>query len=345
MFAANGNDADRWGKTMAKVDLTEEQQRIQDSAAELARQIKEKTGKKDADGNEIDYNKVEYIGVVYRDGDKLKISQLYTKNDEFSAPWEKAFKEAGGEKNIVAVVHNHPKAIGANSGNQSDTDQANKLPSDNDWKLAETKFKDRSDVALYILGPDDYLRKYENTDRAKWLREWGDNPNDGDGYAPSLGPVVKVPKEPPRLEDPRTPEQASTESRQLYAQASSRQLPSMEQHSPESRQQMAAYAACVAAERGWDGVVGVGLNNATATQRGGELLCIAGKSSNPDPHANGVAVPVDVATAASPGQWLAKADVARDTLAQSQAQAQSQQQTQDQTQSQGQNQTLTLSRF
>lgn len=53
-------------------------------------------------------------------------------------------------------------------------------------------------------------------------------------------------------------------------------------------------AACigrVAHERGFDGVVAVGLNRAGEGRQAGESLCIQGRSSNPDPYANRATIP------------------------------------------------------
>ncbi len=292
MFGPNGNDADHQGMTMAKqppaVEMTKDQQEIETLATGLAEDIRTKDGTLNKKG-QLE-TKVEYVGVVYRGDDgKLHVTQLYTSNDTSRAPLGDAIKEAGGADRVVAVVHNHPQAhvekLARADPTVSESDQrkGNMLPSEGDWNIAEQQFKKRTDVTYYLLTPDDKLLKYPYAEHAKWDREREGNPlqKARGNYDPDFGQEVELPsKRPARQETPK-PDQASPQSQTLYAQAMSNQLPSMQAYPDETRQQMAAFAATVAVKNSWDGISGIGMNNATATQRAGDLLCIAGKSNNP----------------------------------------------------------------
>lgn len=330
-----------------------EELRVKELAFEIAGTIKAKDGTTTNEKGELErsHDDVEYAALIYRDGDTLKATRLYTDNQTSQTTLTAAFAEAGGKQNVVGIVHNHPKAHvkeveSRDHVSESEAVAANRLPSEGDWDTATRQFGKRKDATHFILDPDGQLRAYDTEDRQKWLTHL---------KGPQVGPNKGNPdlKSPPALDPPQgaatpskspAPDQASLQSQSLYAQASERQLPSMAQQPPEVRAQMAAYATCVAAQMGWREIVGIGMNTSTPTQRGGELLCIAGKSDNPDPHANGLAVPRDTASAATPGEWLAKADLARDSLAQSQR-AQSPSQVQDTPQPQNQHPALSLSRF
>lgn len=153
-------------------------------------------------------------------------------------------------------------------------------------------------------------------------------------------------KEPSPTTQPQS-DQSSLESWKLYAQAADRQLSSMNHYTDEDRERMCAHAVFLGAQRGWTGIEGIGPNNATAHHRAGEFLCVAGKSHSPDPSVNGVAVPINNALNASAGEWLNKADTARQEYALTKSQAQTQTQSQSLAHEQPQNQgnTLTLSRL
>lgn len=353
--------------------LSDEDRRIYELAFQLSDQIKAKDGTtRNAKGDiERNYQEVEYLGLIYRDGNELKITRLYSSNDPSRVENSRAFGDAGGVENVVGVVHNHPYAHveimrdGRNGGQpvpQETAERANRLPSEGDWRMVKENFDGRKDVSLFIFDHESKLRAFDTEARSKWLAEV---------IGPSIGPrkgqpeydappaldrtlfATSKPPEPTSVDSlptaaapilpsptptgsPTTappPDQASLQSQALYAQAMSNQLPSMQAYPDEQRQQMAGYATFMAAERGWNGIAGIGMNNATATQKAGDLLCIAGKSDNPDPHANGVAVPPDQAMKATPVEWLAQADAARQTLAQTQALTQQLAQSQEQSQS------------
>lgn len=345
-------------KQSPAVEMTEEQKRIEELAVGLAEEIRAKHGTLNKKGKLE--TSVEYVGVVYRDKEgTLRVTELHTINDTSKAPLGDAIKEAGHADRVVAVVHNHPethvdKVTAENPGaSESDQRKNNKLPSKDDWENAEKKFGDRTDVTYYLLTPDDRLLKYPYAERKDWDREReGDRFQKARGnYNPDFGQEVELPSKRRTQSDAQTqesnaptPNQASPQNQALYAQATERQLPTMQQYSTEDQQRMCAHAVYLGAQRGWSGIEGVAPNNATPHHRAGEFLCVAGKSDSPDPAANGVAVPMSDALKAAPGEWLNKADTARQEYALTQSQAQSMQQTQDQAQSQGQNQTLTLSR-
>lgn len=74
---------------------------------------------------------------------------------------------------VVGVVHNHPPSI-VDAVPESDRKQSadiNKLPSDGDWTRAREKFGDRTDVACYVLGPDQVLRKHDYQHNQEWDRK------------------------------------------------------------------------------------------------------------------------------------------------------------------------------
>jgi len=319
-----------------------EELRAQQLAYELSDAIKAKDGntKNEKGAIEKSREEVEYVALIYRDGDTLKATRIYTDNHSSQASLNHALKEAGGAENVVGVVHNHPDAhvkVTKLLGGVSDEDAlaANRLPSRGDWDNAKKMFGNRKDVTYFLLDPDDKLRAYDYEKREKWLTNLeGAKAGSGKGN-PSLKSASELerPASAPAQETDTKPDQISQKSQTFYAQAMSNQLPSMQVFSEENRQQMSAYAAFVAAGRGWNEITGMGMNNATATQRAGDLLCIAGRSNNPDPHANGIAVSPEHAVQATPGEWLAKADTMRETFAQTQAQMQQTTQSQQQSQS------------
>ena len=319
-----------------------EELRIRQLAYEVSDAIKAKDGttKNEKGDVEKSHEKVEYVALIYRDGDTLKTTKIYTDNHSSRATLDDALKQAGGAQNVVGVVHNHPDAHVAVVESESGVDNkkavaVNLLPSRGDWDGAIKIFGDRKDVTYFILGPDDKLRAYDYEDRQKWLTNLEGAKLGPSANNPSLKPASELerPMLAPAQEAEPKPEKISQQSQALYAQAMSNQLPSMQAFSEENRQQMSAYAACVAAERGWSEIAGISMNHATATQRAGDLLCIAGRSNNPDPHANGVAVSPEHAIQATPGEWLVKADTMRETLAQTQTQMQQMTQSQQQSQS------------
>ncbi len=342
--------------------LTTEEQRIYELAFQLSDQIKAKDGTTKNEKGEIERNHqgVEYLGLIYRDGNELKITKLYTSNHSSRVENSHAIADAGGAENIVGVVHNHPEAhvkvMENRDGVTRETaEAANRLPSKGDWKdMAEEYFKGRKDVTLFILDHDGELRAFDTERQRKWLTEvdgeWrGSMQTSPPSYhsprpldrsllmavepseqnhqgAPTSAATPETP--------PTTPQQSSRESQYLYAQATERQLPTMQQFSTDDQQRMCAHAVYLGAQRGWSEIEGVAPNNATAHHRAGEFLCVAGKSSNPDPSVNGVAVQMEDALKASPGEWLSKADTARQEYAIAQTQAETQQMTRSQEQSQ-----------
>lgn len=139
------------------------------------------------------HDKVEYVAAIYRDGDTLRATELFTENNHFRADAAPAIAAAGGADRVVALVHNHPMEIVRRADNQPDTLAANRLPSENDWNSARAQFGERSDASLFVLGPDDRLRRYEYEDRQRWVREVVPGPFDRDGYNPRPGPTIDLP--------------------------------------------------------------------------------------------------------------------------------------------------------
>jgi hypothetical protein len=333
-FSVGKKRAEKMAKDLSKEIPTAEELRAQQLAYELSDAIKAKDGTTKNEKGEIEkrYDEVEYVAVIYRDGDTLRASRLHTINEPSKAPLGLAIKEAGGAENVVGVVHNHPDAhVASQQGNAL---AANRLPSSGDWDVAESVFGKRKDVTYFVLDPDDKLRAYDYEDRRKWLTHLEGpkvGPNKGNPdykSAPELERPMLAPAQGP---EPK-PDQASRQSQELYAQATSKQLPAMQQFSTDDQQRMCAHAVYLGSARGWTGIEGIAPNNATAQHRAGEFLCVAGKSNSPDPAVNGVAVPMSEALKASPAEWLTKADTTRQEHALTQEQAQTQGQERSQAQ-------------
>ncbi|MFK3650577.1 XVIPCD domain-containing protein [Lysobacter enzymogenes] len=299
---------------------------------ELAKQLARAIMGKD------DYTRAEYVGVVYRSGGELKVTTLSTQGSHFKAPLGLAIAEAGGADNVVAVVHNHPKK---NAESQFDPSAALKLdefPSsrpgkkDNpgDWDNAQKLFGERTDVTYYLLDPNDKLRRYDYADREKWIREVAppnsiEAPRGGKSYHPApaidLQPVLPAshPQSDPGLSDPHAAK-LQAQARDAVATMESGLGVAWSRDS----ERIAACIGRVAYERGFEGIVSVGLNRAGEHQPAGELLCVQGRSSNPDPYANRATLPVREAantpveeslrrieTARAPTQEPATADLAQ----------------------------------
>lgn len=285
---------ERTGQSNTNPDLAQ----TQELAKQLARQIVEKA----------DHTAAEYVAVVYRDGNELRTTQLYTTGNPFSAPLDRAILAAGGEENVVAVVHNHTKKNAESSLDAAATLKRDELPSSRpgdkkrpgDWDAAENLFGDRTDVAYYLLDPNDKFRRYDYADRETWMRETRatshiETARGGRTFHPAPAidlqpdPTVPMPAAsaaPPTASDPRT-SKLHSEARQAVA--------TMESHlgiawNPDS-ERIAACVGRVAHERGFDGIVSVGLNRADDGRQAGEQVCIQGRSANPDPYANRATVP------------------------------------------------------
>lgn len=277
-----------------------EDRRVQELAIELAQAIRARS----------DHDKVEYVAAIYRDGDTLRATELFTENNHFRADAAPAIAAAGGADRVVGLVHNHPMEIVRLADNQPDTLAANRLPSENDWNSARAQFGERTDASLFVLGPDDRLRRYEYEDRQRWVREVVPGPFDRGGYNPRPGPTIELPalrverESAPAggqedrggaagpaptaagLVDPRAG-RLHAEARQAVAEMESGLGIAWNPNS----ERAAACVGRVAHERGFDGIVAVGLNRAGDGQQAGELLCIQGRSANPDPYANRATIP------------------------------------------------------
>jgi hypothetical protein len=166
-------------------------------AAGLAHQIMSKP----------DYKMHEYVAAIYRDADgNLKSTELFTSGDKAAAPLSDALRAAGGSKNVVGVVHNHPPSIvdAEPESNRKESADINKLPSDNDWKGARKVFGERTDVDYYVLGPDNALRKYDYQDNQAWDRKNDHQYWDRNSSRFQAGPALDIPPAP----DPRDPKHA-----------------------------------------------------------------------------------------------------------------------------------------
>lgn len=270
----------------------------QELAKQLALEIK----------NKDDHTKAEYVAVVYREGAELKTTPLYTKADPFAAPLGESIKAAGGVGNVLAVVHNHTKENARLSADPEATLKRDELPSSRpyakgrpgDWDTAKDLFGDRSDVAYYLLDPQDKLRRYDYADREAWIRESRppsaiETARGGKTYHPAPAidlqpdPAVRMPTapaEPPTPSDPRAAKIHAEARAAVAAMESGLNIA----WNPNS-ERIAACVGRVAHERGFDGIVSVGLNRASDGQQAGESLCIQGRSANPDPYANSATIP------------------------------------------------------
>ncbi|MBN7138290.1 hypothetical protein A7A76_04205 [Lysobacter enzymogenes] len=259
-----------------------------------------------------DHKRAEYVAVVYRSGDELKVTSLFTQGSHFKAPLGKAIAEAGGADNVVAVVHNHPKKNAESQFAPSAALKLDELPSSRpnqnnnpgDWDHAQKLFANRTDVAYYLLDPNDKLRRYDYADRETWIREAQPPPpieasRGGKNYRPA--PAIDLQPALPSPEPPATapPQPSDPRAAKLHAEARDA-VAAMESGlgiawNPNS-ERVAACVGRLAHERGFDGIVSVGLNRAGDGQPGGESLCVQGRSANPDPYANRATIPTREAT-------------------------------------------------
>ncbi|MGH8079458.1 MAG: XVIPCD domain-containing protein, partial [Lysobacter sp.] len=276
-------------------------------AKDLARQIEAKKDHRDA----------EYVAVVYRSGGELKMTQLHTIGSAFSAPLQKAIDEAGGADNVLAVVHNHTQKNAEKSFDKSATLKHDELPSSRphdkslpaDWDAAQARFGDRTDVAYYLLDPNDKLRRYDYADREVWIREVQpptrfEAMRGGKSLHPA--PELDMKPSPAQAESP-TPPAADTapalsDPRALRLQTQARDAIAGMQTGLAvgengNSERAAACVGRLAYQQGFDEIVSVAPNQATAAHAAGDLLCVQGRSSNPDPYLNRAVIPTAEALA------------------------------------------------
>lgn len=270
-------------------------------AKDLSRQIEAKE----------DHKKVEYVAVVYKDGDELKTTALFSTGSYNSAPLSQAIAAAGGKDNVLAVVHNHTQKNVDMQFDKSTAQAMEQLPSSRpndkknpaDWDAAQTAFGDRTDVAYYLLDPKDKLRRYDYADREHWIDEVRpanafEAGRGGKNYHPAPEIDIQPSLKPAQ---PSTPSAAAPDSGDAVASLSDPRAARLQTQAHEAVAQMEAglgvawngnserVAACVgrlAYQHGFDGIVAVGPNRATADHAAGELICVQGRSSSPDPYAN-----------------------------------------------------------
>ncbi|WP_394537872.1 hypothetical protein PRJ39_18035 [Lysobacter enzymogenes] len=303
----------------------------QELAKQLALQIKDKE----------DHTRAEYVAVVYRDGTNLKTTPLYTKADPFAAPLGEAIKAAGGADNVLAVVHNHTRENAKLSTAPEATLKRDELPSSRphsksrpgDWDTAKDLFGDRGDVTYYLLDPQDKLRRYDYADREAWIRESRptsaiETARGGKTYHPAPAidlqrdPSVQMPTEPLATPTPSDPHAAKLQAEARSAVAALESGLGIAWNPNSER--VAACVGRVAHERGFDGIVSVGLNRAGDDRQAGQSLCVQGRSANPDPYANRATIstheaantPVEesmrrIETAQAPAQERAAQDAAQ----------------------------------
>jgi hypothetical protein len=293
---------EKTGKSNTNPDLVQ----TQELAKQLALQIRGKD----------DHTEAEYVAVVYRDGNELKTTPLYTKGDPFAAPLGEAIKTAGGADNVLAVVHNHTRENARLSADPEATLKRDELPSSRpyskirpgDWDTAKDLFGDRTDVTYYLLDPHDKLRRYDNADREAWIRESRpasaiETARGGKTYHPApaidMQPAMPSPQPPPQPTQDESITPSNPRAAKLHAEARDA-VAAMESNlgiawNPNS-ERVAACVGRLAHERGFDGIVSVGLNRAGDGQPAGESLCVQGRSANPDPYANRATIPTREAT-------------------------------------------------
>lgn len=121
-----------------------------------------------------DHTSREYVSFIYKDVDgTIKHTAIVAGQATSVSFWETMGAANLVPNQIFGVIHNHPEdSIRANPANDpryiEEAVLLNRLPSDSDWDRANEAFQDRSDVALYVLGPDSILREYENSDSRMW---------------------------------------------------------------------------------------------------------------------------------------------------------------------------------
>lgn len=283
---------------------------------DLARQIEAKT----------DHAKVEYVAVVYRSGGELRTTELFSKGSYNSAPLSQAVAAAGGADNVLAVVHNHTKKNVEMQFDQSSALSHERLPSSRphdpknpaDWDAAQNAFGSRSDVAYYLLDPEDKLRRYDYADREHWIKEIQPPPKIGPSHgSKTLHPAPEIDMQPSQAPvatttvpaaaaaaDPTTTPSAPPPATALTATATALTDPHAVHLQTQARGAVASMeaglgvawndnservAACVgrlAYQQGFDGIVAVAPNRASAAHPAGDLVCVQGHSSSPDPYAN-----------------------------------------------------------
>jgi hypothetical protein len=294
---------------------------------------------------EKDHRKVEYVGVVYKDGDELKTTRLFSTGSYNSAPLDQAIAAAGGKGNVLAVVHNHTQKNVDMQFDKSTAQAMEQLPSSRpndeknpaDWDAAQMAFGDRTDVAYYLLDPKDKLRRYDYADREHWIDEVRpanafESGHGGKTYHPApvmdMQPSLK-PAEPsttpastpaladaaPSLSDPRAA-RLQTQSHEAVAQMEAGLGVAWNGNS----ERVAACVGRLAYQHGFDDIVAVAPNRATADHAAGELICVQGRSSSPDPYANRaiVATAEAMATPVEESQRVTQA-LQNETARQSQA--------------------------
>lgn len=288
----------------------DERQQVQDLAIRAAQDIKLQS----------DYTAAEYVCAIYRDGDTLRATPLYTEHKDFQVDIRSAIQAAGGADNVVALVHNHPQAIVDRSSNQADTLKANRLPSQNDWNSARGQFGDRTDVSLFVLDPDDKFRRYDYADRDRWLREVTPNRFDRDGYNPRPSATIDVPERSATDPVPRQPGAQPGHEGHLHAQArTAMQTLETSRGQPwsENSERMAACAAHLGEQNGYRDIVSIQLNKATEQHSAGELMCVQGRSSSPDPVANRAIIATADALATPVNESLRRIDALHEARNQS----------------------------
>lgn len=270
-------------------------------AKDLARQIEAKK----------DHEKVEYVAVVYKDGNELKTTQLFSKGSYNYAPLSDAIAAAGGKDKVLAVVHNHTQKNVDMQFDKSTAQAMEQLPSSRphdknnpaDWDAAQTAFGDRTDVAYYLLDPKDKLRRYDYADREHWIDEVRpanafEAGHGGKNYHPAPEMDMQPSQKPaapsttpaptpgsadaaPSLSDPRAV-RLHDQSNAAVAQMEAGLGVAWNGNS----ERVAACVGRLAYQHGFDDIVAVAPNRATADHAAGELICVQGRSTSPDPYAN-----------------------------------------------------------
>lgn len=273
-------------------------------AKQLAREIKA----------EKDHRDVEYVGVVYRSGDELKTTRLHSIGSPNSAPLSKAIAEAGGADNVLAVVHNHTQKNVDTQPDKSTAQKMEEMPSSRphekkapaDWDAARNAFGERSDVAYYLLDPKDKLRRYDYADREHWIDEVRpantlEAARGGKSYRPApeidMQPSLK-PAEPAAPAAPATTPATTEAAPALLSDPRAARLQTQAREAVAgmeaglgvawngNSERVAACVGRLAYQHGFDGIVAVAPNRATAEHPAGDLVCVQGRSSSPDPYAN-----------------------------------------------------------
>lgn len=122
---------------------------------------------------ESNHTRVEYLAFIYRDGHGvIRSSELFGgTGDSVSINFETLGFPAS---QVIGIVHNHDRQ---HYGATTQEAELNRLPSDNDWAVADAFVAagaDGSVLSLYLLDTADAFRQYDYTAKSTYVESDGD---------------------------------------------------------------------------------------------------------------------------------------------------------------------------